>query len=125
MQIRVAVVSAVPTQIKATVAAYVVQKDTVANLAAWHPANHVVTESLSGAIVTQTIVCNGPHKQFQEHTPNKHQGVGEFIFQGTRPSDMFHYFLAYSSLRALVVLSLYFPAKDGAWKLREMLNFVV
>lgn len=77
-----AVVSAVPTQIKATVAAYVVQKDTVANLESWLPANHVVTESLSGAVVTQTIVCNGPHKQIQDHAPGKHQGVGEFVFQG-------------------------------------------
>lgn len=85
MQIRVAVVSAVPTQIKATVAAYVVQKETVANLDSWHPATHVVTESLSGAVVTQTIVCHGPHKQFSDHAPGKHQGVGEFKFTGNWP----------------------------------------
>jgi hypothetical protein len=84
-QIRVAVVSAVPTQIKATVAAYVVQKDQVSNLERWHPAQHVVTESLSGAVVTQTIVCNGSHhEKLPTPAPGKHQGVAEFKFTGRK-----------------------------------------
>ena len=64
-----------PTQIKATVAAYVLQKDQVANLEKWHPAQHVVTESLSGAIVTQKIVCHGPsHPKLPQPSPGKHTG---------------------------------------------------
>ncbi|BDA41077.1 hypothetical protein COCOBI_01-7320 [Coccomyxa sp. Obi] len=79
--LRVGVVSTAPTQIKATVAAYVLQKDQVANLEKWHPAQHVVTESLSGAIVTQTIVCHGPsHPKLPQPSPGKHTGVAEFVF---------------------------------------------
>ncbi|CAL5227483.1 g10461 [Coccomyxa viridis] len=79
--LRVGIVSNAPTQIKATVAAYVLQKDQVANLEKWHPAQHVVTESLSGAIVTQKIVCHGPsHPKLPQPSPGKHTGVAEFIF---------------------------------------------
>ena len=84
--LRVGVVSSLPTQIKATVAAYVLQKDQVANLEKWHPAQHVVTESLSGAIVTQKIVCHGPsHPKLPQSSPGKHTGVAEFVFSGERP----------------------------------------
>ena len=49
----------------------------------WHPAQHVVTESLSGAIVTQKIVCHGPsHPKLPQPSPGKHTGVAEFIFNG-------------------------------------------
>lgn len=55
----------------------------VANLEKWHPAQHVVTESLSGAIVTQKIVCHGPsHPKLPQPSPGKHTGVAEFIFNG-------------------------------------------
>lgn len=55
----------------------------VANLEKWHPAQHVVTESLSGAIVTQTIVCHGPsHPKLPQPSPGKHTGVAEFVFDG-------------------------------------------
>ncbi len=84
--LRVGVVSSLPTQIKATVAAYVLQKDQVAALEKWHPAQHVVTESLSGAIVTQKIVCHGPsHPKLPQPSPGKHTGVAEFVFSGARP----------------------------------------
>ena len=55
----------------------------MANLEKWHPAQHVVTESLSGAIVTQTIVCHGPsHPKLPQPSPGKHTGVAEFVFDG-------------------------------------------
>ena len=55
----------------------------VANLEKWHPAQHVVTESLSGAVVTQKIVCHGPsHPKLPQPSPGKHTGVAEFIFNG-------------------------------------------
>ena len=57
----------------------------VAALEKWHPAQHVVTESLSGAIVTQTIVCHGPsHPKLPQPSPGKHAGVAEFVFSGAR-----------------------------------------
>lgn len=59
----------------------------VANLEKWHPAQHVVTESLSGAIVTQKIVCHGPsHPKLPQPSPGKHTGVAEFIFNGEPPA---------------------------------------
>ena len=55
----------------------------MAALEKWHPAQHVVTESLSGAIVTQTIVCHGPsHPKLPQPSPGKHAGVAEFVFSG-------------------------------------------
>lgn len=49
----------------------------------WNPAQHVVTESLSGAIVTQTIICHGPsHPKLPQPSPGKHTGVAEFVFNG-------------------------------------------
>jgi uncharacterized NAD-dependent epimerase/dehydratase family protein len=55
----------------------------VGNLEKWHPAQHVVTESLSGAVVTQTIVCHGPsHPKLPQPSPGKHTGVAEFVFTG-------------------------------------------
>ncbi|KAK9841774.1 hypothetical protein WJX81_002131 [Elliptochloris bilobata] len=79
--VRVGVVSAVPTQIKATIAGYVLQKEQVSALERWNPGQHVVTESLSGAIVTQTIICHGPsHPKLPQPSPGKHTGVAEFVF---------------------------------------------
>lgn len=61
----------------------------VANLEKWHPAQHVVTESLSGAIVTQKIVCHGPsHPKLPQPSPGKHTGVAEFIFNGELASRL-------------------------------------
>ena len=49
----------------------------------WNPGQHVVTESLSGAIVTQTIICHGPsHPKLPQPSPGKHTGVAEFVFNG-------------------------------------------
>ena len=55
----------------------------VGALERWNPGQHVVTESLSGAIVTQTIICHGPsHPKLPQPSPGKHTGVAEFAFSG-------------------------------------------
>ena len=55
----------------------------VGALERWNPGQHVVTESLSGAIVTQTIICHGPsHPKLPQPSPGKHTGVAEFVFSG-------------------------------------------
>ena len=62
----------------------------MANLEKWHPAQHVVTESLSGAIVTQKIVCHGPSQpKLPQPSPGKHTGVAEFVFSG-EPAPLLH-----------------------------------
>lgn len=58
----------------------------VSALERWNPGQHVVTESLSGAIVTQTIICHGPsHPKLPQPSPGKHTGVAEFVFNGAAP----------------------------------------
>lgn len=77
----------------------------VNDLKKWHPAQHVVTESLTGAIVTQTIVCHGPsHPKLPQPSPGKHAGVAEFVFQGAvaaHPSTLAPFFPACHSLSSL------------------------
>ena len=58
MQVRVAMLSEVPTKLPLTLKAYVLSKDNLNTLEQWHPAQHVVTESVNGGEVTQTVLCN-------------------------------------------------------------------
>ena len=56
----------------------------MAKLDQWHPSQHIFTETLSGAVVCETIVCHGPtHPSIPESYPGKHVGVAEFSFPGT------------------------------------------
>ncbi|KAK9806326.1 hypothetical protein WJX72_010360 [[Myrmecia] bisecta] len=84
--VRVGVISNLPTQIKATVAAYVLNQEQVAKLETWHPAYHAVTEPLAGAVVTQAIVCHNavyrmpPLDGVQAPAPESHSGFADFTF---------------------------------------------
>ena len=71
LQVRVAMLSEVPTKLPLTLKAYVLSKDNLATLEQWHPAHHVVTEGVSGGEVQQTVLCN--------------EGQGEQMAGGTRP----------------------------------------
>ena len=50
--------SEVPTKLPLTLKAYVLSKDNLNTLEQWHPAHHVVTETVNGGEVTQTVLCN-------------------------------------------------------------------
>ena len=58
MQVRVAMLSEVPTKLPLTLKAYVLSKDSLNSLEQWHPADHIVTEAVAGGEVQQTVACS-------------------------------------------------------------------
>ena len=50
--------SEVPTELPLTLKAYVLSKDSLNSLEQWHPAEHIVTEAVSGGEVQQTVACS-------------------------------------------------------------------
>ena len=90
MQVRVAMLSELPTKLPLTLKAYVLNKDEVNGLEQWHPADHVVTESVSGGEVQQTLLCNqgtpgGLRAPDTGEATGLLGGVEDFVFKGEYP----------------------------------------
>ncbi len=95
MQVRVAMLSEVPTKLPLTMKAYVLSKDNLNSLEQWHPAHHIVTEGVSGGEVQQTVWCNEGNAGGQQgggdgggegEARGLLGGVADFVFRG---GDMF------------------------------------
>ena len=57
----------------------------LSKLEAWHSGQHVFTESLSGALETGTITCDGPASpEVDSSQPSKHVGFMDFQFTGAQ-----------------------------------------
>ena len=93
MQVRVAMLSEVPSELLLTLKAYVLGKDSVNSLEQWHPAEHIVTEAVSGGEVQQTVACRegatageapgaGGLGAGQGEAAGLFGGVADFVFRG-------------------------------------------
>lgn len=83
--------SEVPTKLPLTLKAYVLSKDNLNTLEQWHPAHHVVTDSVTGGEVTQTVLCNegqgeplvgGGDPGLDGEPAGLLGGVADFVFRG-------------------------------------------
>lgn len=55
----------------------------IAKLEQWHPSQHIFTESLAGAVISESISCEGPdNPKTGESFPGKHVGSGDLTFTG-------------------------------------------
>lgn len=82
MQVQVAMLSDVPTQLPLTLKAYVLTKDNLDVLERWHPSQHMVTEGLMGGEVQQTVSCSEAWRGTAEEASGLF-GVADFVFSGT------------------------------------------